>query len=179
MKAPRQLCNTETRADEDSQSRDAQTAQEGFEQPALVQPGMLHRPRLRALPQPIRKLRTACREQCQREDLERQAGNHDIDAHLILGLSGRAARDPAARSLQDETEQITAAEDERVGAGPEAAEVFSVDDDDARQGEVDGGAEEGRRDGQADEVDEEVVAGRIERILVQENPRDVADYFAS
>jgi hypothetical protein len=97
---------------------------------------------------------------------------------LILRLSRRAGRDPAARRLQDEREEIAAAEDESIRAGSEPTEVFPIDDDDAREREVDGGTEERGRDGQADEIDEEVIACWVEGVLAQEDSRNVADYFA-
>lgn len=178
MEASRQLCNTEARPDEDSESREGEPAQEGLEQPALVEARVLHRPRPRALPQPERELGTARGEEREREDLEAQAGNHDVDAHLVLGLGRGAGRDAATGGLQDEREQVAAAEDKGVCARAEARQVLAVDDDDAREAEVDGGAEEGGRDGEADEVDEEVVAGWVEGVLVQQYAPGVADGFA-
>ena len=121
---------------------------------------------MRIPPQTVRELRTAYCKEGEREDLERQAGNHDVDAHLILGLSCRTRRDPATSSLQDEREQITATKNESVGTGPESTEVFPIYDDDSREGEVDSSAEERRGDGQADEVYEEVIACWIEWVLV-------------
>ncbi len=178
MEAARQLCHTEARADEDGERGCAEAAQEGLEQRTLVQARVRHGPRLRALPQAVRELGTAEGEQGERKDLERQAGDHDVDAQLVLRRRGGAAGDAAARGLQDQAEHVAAAEEERVGAGPEAAQVLAVHHDDAREAQVDGGADERGRDGQGDEVEEEVVAGGVEGVLVEQDASDVADDLA-
>ncbi len=52
--------------------------------------------------------------------------------------------------------------------------MFSIDDNDACEAEVDGCGEESRRDCEANEVDEEVVSSGVEGILVKEDSSDVA-----
>jgi hypothetical protein len=76
--------------------------------------------------------------------------------------------------LQDEREEITAAEDQGVCTRTEARKVFPEDDYNARKTEIDGGREESRCNGDADEVDEKVVARGIEGVLMQHDQSRVS-----
>lgn len=72
-----------------------------------------------------------------------QSGDHDVDARLLgIGAGVGGVGHGAADGLQDEGEDVAADEDDGVGAGFEAGEVFAVDEDDAREAEVDGCGEE-------------------------------------
>lgn len=64
---------------------------------------------------------------------------------------GEVSECPTSR-LQDERNDITSDECERVSAGPETGVFFSVDDDDACEAEVNGSGEECWCDREADEV---------------------------
>ena len=52
--------------------------------------------------------------------------------------------------------------------------MLAVDYNNAREAEIDCGREEGGRDGETNEVDEEVVACRVEGVLVQQDSSNVA-----
>ena len=54
--------------------------------------------------------------------------------------------------MQDEGKDVAANEDARVGVGLEARELFTIDNDDAGEAEVDPCGEEGRGNGEADDV---------------------------
>jgi hypothetical protein len=79
--------------------------------------------------------------------------------------------------LKDEGEKITGAEDKSVCARTEAGDLFAEHYNDASKTEVYGGRDEGRRYREADNVDEEVIAAGIERVLVEEDSCGVANDF--
>lgn len=84
--------------------------------------------------------------------MEAQACNHDVDPGLLEGVRVGGVGECAPDGLQDEGEDVAADEDDGVGAGLEAGEGFAVDDDDAGEGEVDGGGDETWCYGEDDEV---------------------------
>ena len=110
-------------------------------------------------------------------DLPREACNHDVDAHLCLVfvVACCCSCDAAPCTLQHESNEVADHEDERVCPGLKAGIAFAVCDDDAGEAQVDGGAEESGRDGQADDVDEE----RVERegVAARHEPADIACHF--
>ncbi|KAK7995646.1 hypothetical protein PG990_014419 [Apiospora arundinis] len=119
------------------------------------------------------------REGDEREDLEGETGDHDVDAHVDLGLVAVArGRDATTSTLQDQGDEVEGDEDPGVGHGLEAgvAQGRVEDVDDAGQAQVHAGGDEGGRDGQGDEVDEEGV--EAEDVLVQHDAADVADDLA-
>ena len=77
--------------------------------------------------------------------------------------------------MQEQTDEVTGAEDDGICAGPEPGEVGAVDDDDAGEAEVDGGAQESGGNGQGDEVHEEIIA--VERIEVHPDTSGVSNDF--
>lgn len=56
--------------------------------------------------------------------------------------------------------------------------MFTIHDDNAREAEVDGGGDESGCYSEADNVYEEVVAGRVEWILVHEESSNITDDLA-
>lgn len=65
---------------------------------------------------------------------------------------GLADGEGAAAGLEDEGEEIGEHEDDGDGARAQPGDVLAVDGDDARQAEVDGGADEGGTDCDADDL---------------------------
>lgn len=108
--------------------------------------------KLSRIPYPPCKLPTQHRKHCERADLEGEPRNHDMDAQLILAIGVSARSDRPARRLQEQRDEITRNERDSVGAGTNARVLGAVDDDDAREAEVDGSGEEGGADGEDDEV---------------------------
>jgi hypothetical protein len=96
-------------------------------------------------------------EGAQRHDLECQARDHDVDSHLprvlcTLVLPVGDGRDGAANGLQDQTDEVAGHEDDRQDLGPDIGDALVAGIGNAREGDVKGGGEEGRCDGQADEI---------------------------
>lgn len=54
--------------------------------------------------------------------------------------------------MEDKTEEVERDEGERIGAGPEARDVFAEDHDDAPKAEVDSCSKEGGADGKSNDV---------------------------
>lgn len=95
---------------------------------------------------------THAHEQEQGNHLEGQAGNHDINARLLrVVIVGRRGNGTSGR-LQNEGEDIETDEGDGINGRAEARNVSAIRDDDAGEADVDGGAEESRGDGEADEV---------------------------
>lgn len=159
-----QLGNTEDGSDEDAERGDAETEQEKVEEAALLEAGKLLRPRVAVLVQTPCEFCTEHAKESQGEDLEPQTRDHDIDTGVDLALGVCSRCKATTKSLEDQGEDITSAEDDCVRARSEAREVLTVDADDAGQAEVDSSREEGGSNGEADEIDEEVVTGGIEDI---------------
>ena len=90
---------------------------------------------------------------------------------MVLG--GRS--DAASDGLQEQTDEVAGAENDGVRARPEPGEVGAVDNDDTRQAEVDGGAQESRGDGQGDEIHEKIIA--VEWVEVHPDTSDVTNEF--
>ena len=151
MEAAGQLRDAEARADEDAQRRDAQACQEGLEDARVAQPLEVRVQPRRAAERAPGELGAEGGEEREREDLEGESCDHDVDAHLVLAGRVGARGDGAADGLQHQRDEVAGYEGEGVGAGTEAGEVFAVDDYDAGQAEVDGGGEEGWGDGESDE----------------------------
>lgn len=100
VEATGQLCNTEARADEDAQRRDAQACQEGLEDVRVAQPLEVRvQPRWAAEHTPG-ELDTEGGEEREREDLEGESCDHDVDAYLVLAGRVGARGDGAADGLQ-------------------------------------------------------------------------------
>ncbi|KAL9008725.1 MAG: hypothetical protein Q9173_006176, partial [Seirophora scorigena] len=91
-------------------------------------------------------------EDGQADDLEAEARDHDVDACLLRGLCVGSVGQGATDGLQDEGEDVAADENDGVGAGFEAGDGFAVDEDDAREGEVDGCGYEAGSYGEDDDV---------------------------
>lgn len=91
-------------------------------------------------------------EQEQRHHLERQAGNHDIHARLLRVVFVARRRNGTSGRLQNQREDVETDEGDGIDGRTESRNGSAVDDDDAGQAEIDGGAEEGWGDGEADEV---------------------------
>jgi hypothetical protein len=159
-----QLRDTVHAPREDAQRRERQRHQESPEQPAapqLVVPWvqrLLLAQRADAAPGLERKVAREQDEDEQREDLEAEAGEHDVVAGRGAAILVRRDRCHAtARRLQDEREKVADDEDARVHARGQARVVGAEGDDDAREAEVDSRRVEGRGDGQAHDLQEERV----------------------
>ena len=95
------------------------------------------------------------------EDLEGETGDHDVVARfgVLVGVGGGGGH-AAAEGLEDEREDVAGDEDARVREGFDAGVFGAEGDDDAGEGEVDAGGEEGGGDGEAAYLHEEAVLGR-------------------
>lgn len=111
--------------------------------------------------------------------MDGETSQHHVDSELVHRSRSCAGGDATSRSLEDEGEEIAAAEDNSVCARAEAGEVLAIDNDDSPKAEVDGGGKEGGSNSQADEINEEVVTGRVKGILVQHDATNVAYDFAT
>lgn len=98
------------------------------------------------------KIGTHAHEQEKRHHLERQAGNHDIDARLLGAIVVGRRSNATSDCLQNQREDIETDEGDGVDGRAEARNGTAIDDDDAGQTKVDGGAEECGCDGEADEI---------------------------
>lgn len=70
----------------------------------------------------------------------------------MLGGASCAGGDTTSCGLEQESDEVAGNEEVGVGLGTEAGDSSAVDDDDAREAEVDSGGEEGGGNCQADEV---------------------------
>ena len=92
----------------------------------------------------------------QREDLEGQSRDHDVIAGIgALVLVAGCGCHAAADCLEQEGDDVARDEDARVGEGFDVRVFGAKGRDDAGEGEVDAGREEGWSDGQADDLHEE------------------------
>ena len=112
-----------------------------------------------------------------RRNLGRETSNHQVDAGLCRGFCVTSRGDGTSRSLQDKRQKIAADEEAGDELGREPRQAMSVDGDDASKAEVDGGREEGRADGQTDEVDDEGIV--VEVVDVQHDAADIPDNLQS
>ena len=103
--------------------------------------------------------------------MKAQTGEGDVDAGLRAAVGG--GRHGAADGLEDEGDDVARDEDvvevDGVEAGGFAREVV----DDLVEFDVDGGAEEDGPDGDEDDLHDE--ARVVPRVLVHDDPPDVAD----
>lgn len=85
-----------------------------------------------------REIRRQAHENQQREDLERQAGLHDVVA-AFSALAGvrRDGRPAAAAGLQEQGDHVAGDEDSGVPEGWDAGVCWAEGRDDAREAEVD------------------------------------------
>ena len=86
--------------------------------------------------------------------MEGETSDHDVDAGFLGGRVFACGGNPSSGPLQHEREEVAEDEGEGVGSRLEPREALAIDDDDACETKVDGGAEEGGADGEADEVSE-------------------------
>lgn len=80
-------------------------------------------------------------EESQADDLEDKTGDHDVDAGVCQRFGIGGVGDGTAHRLQNKGEDVAADEDDGVGPRLEAGEGSAVGDDDAGEGEVDGGGD--------------------------------------
>ena len=108
---------------------------------------------LRTTALPPRKFDCKDDEQRQGSHLERQAGDHDIDARLPPVGIVRCGGHGAADALQHKSNYIARDKDDGIVSGSQARDVLAaIDDHDAAEKKVQGGAEEDRSDTEADKV---------------------------
>ncbi len=89
----------------------------------------------------------------ERNHLDAEAGQQDVDAALLPRLVAVGAfGDGAAGALEKERHDVEADEEETVGARPQAREGLAVRNDDSAEAEVEGRANERRRNGQDDDL---------------------------
>lgn len=70
-------------------------------------------------------------EQREAHDLERQPGNHNIDAGILRAHVISAGREGAACRLEDQADDVAADEGYGVCSGREAPQVRAVNDDES------------------------------------------------
>lgn len=93
----------------------------------------------------------------------------------IVAVLAAHARHPAAGSLQDQTDDIAGDENGGIATRLHPAAPQADRRHDVAQGEVDGGAEEGGRDGETADLDQEAVLR--EGVVVRYDAPRVADDF--
>ena len=106
-------------------------------------------------------------EQDQGEDLETKTCQHDVFPEIRTGDSVSGRSDTTAESLEHQGDEVASAEDDCVGAGLEAGEVFAVYDDNTGQAEVDRCCEQSGCDCERHKIHEEIVI--VERGAVEHN----------
>lgn len=75
--------------------------------------------------------------------------------------------------MQDKTDKVAAAEDDGVGSRLEVREMLAIYNNDPGEAEIYGGAQEGRGNGQGDEVNEKIIV--IERSVVNQDSTNIAN----
>lgn len=142
---------------EDGDGRDGEAAEEDVED-ARAHEGLVVRvPGVLVGPHAVRKVAGGDGEEDQGEDLEAQTGQHDVLADSEHVLVPRRRGDAASNGLEKQTDEVAGAEDDGVGTGLEPGQVGAVDNDDAGEAEVDGGAQESRGNSQTDKIGKEVI----------------------
>ena len=149
------------RSDENAKSRQRQRDQEDPELGAASQRRVFRiQGRIAQSVHPPERLdceiQTQQLEHEQREDLERQSRDHDVIAGIgaLVLVAGHGCH-AAADCLEQEGDDVARDEDARVGEGFDVRVFGAKGCDDAGEGEVDAGCEEGGSDGQADDLHEE------------------------
>ena len=134
-------------------SQGTPTPQEGLEEHRAPQRVVLGNPVVAVPVRPPGEVGAKRDVDQQRNDLGRQTGDHDIDAGVLQRRAAVGARGHGpADGLQQQSEEVAGDEQNAVGTRLQAREVLAVDDDDAAETQVDGGAQEGRADGQGDDL---------------------------
>jgi hypothetical protein len=125
------------------------------------------------------------------DDLEDETGDHDVDT-IVRGLwCTSSGRHSTTRALEYEREQVTADKNVRIKLGLETRVFAASSEDDATQTKVDARCEEGRCDGQWNQVAVVILADVLggfsfdlheevvhrERIEVQHNSADISNKF--
>ena len=132
--------------------RGQRTSQENLEPPHRPQSLRPAIDRTLALIDPPSELPTAEHEEENRRDLPPQSRNHDIDPRLRRSIVISCRGDPTTGALQAKRYEVADDEGNGIEARAEAGEILAVDDDDARETEVNRCAKEGWANGEADEV---------------------------
>lgn len=81
--------------------------------------------------------------------------------------------------LENQREDIATTEYESVRARLETRDVLAVDDNNARQAEIDACREERRGNREGDKVHKEIVARGIEDVVPKQNPANISNYFTN
>lgn len=138
VEAARELDTSVCRSDEDSDSSKRQAGHEGFEEARVHKAEVDGVPHALGFADPPRELGARENKEDNGKDLEAETSQHDVfaDVALIPGIS--SGSDGAASGLQDQGDDVAGAEDDCVSAWFETGELRTVDDDDAREAEVDG-----------------------------------------
>ena len=96
----------------------------------------------------IGKVEAQGHEEDQGRDLDGETPEHDVDAHLLSRADVGRRGDGPTDGLEQQRQEVRGDEQDAVGARFDPREALAVDDHDPGQTEVDGGADEGGRDGQ-------------------------------
>ena len=108
--------------------------------------------------------------------MQHDAREHHVGAdveHVAVWVGGGGDSTPA--SLEDKGEDVRGYEGPGVVAGGEAVEVRAEGEGEVLEGQVDGGADEGRGHDEAADLDFE--SGGGPGVRVEEDAADVADAF--
>jgi len=133
LEAAREFGDTVAGADEDRQSSEAETEEEGREKTGLVEEGVLGGPGVGIAPETVGEFGTSASEENEREDLETKTRQHNVDAHLSRLLVRSDGRDSSTDGLQEKRDKVASAEDNGVIARLEATEFLPINHDDASQ----------------------------------------------
>ncbi len=91
-------------------------------------------------------------EQQQASHLQTKTRQHDIHTGIECALCLGSAGEPSSSGLEDEREGVGTDEGDSICAWTEAGDMVTKDDDNTAKAEVDCSSNEGRADGQGDNV---------------------------
>lgn len=100
----------------------------------------------------MRKIPAQNNEHNKRNDLQYQTSHHDMNPHLLHGVRGCTRGFCPAQRLEYQGHNIADDEGDGICAWLESCQILAENDNDAGQAEVDGCREEGRANGEGDEI---------------------------
>ena len=143
---------------EDSQICQEDRRREGFELHGIDEVNRVLAPAVPLAPYTAHIIRNNGSKHQQCHDLPDDTGHHQVVAHLFHVFRVGGSGDATSRTLEDEREEITEAEDPCIPFWLYAA-VFTADgDDEIFQSEIDGACKEGGGDDETADLDVEAVA---------------------
>ena len=175
MKTVRELSHSESRPRENGKGSECKTAETRLEEFAVVKNCVGGIPCHGVLIQTEGVLERHSCENEERYNLKGEACQHGVDSGLLRGVCVCSSSYPTTCSLKNKGEKIAAAEYEGVCARTEARDGFAEYNDNPSEAKIDSCRQESGSDRQADNVDDEVVASRVERIFIEEDSCSVAN----